>query len=71
MPSGSSFTTSGLAKLGDGLSKMGSLVAPKALTSDGDGSSNTGRASGADLISKSLANTSDINGLGGKVDLLA
>lgn len=46
------------------------LTSPRALTSDTDPSSNSGSASGADLLTKTLADTSQYNGLGGKIDII-
>ena len=49
------------------------LKSPRALTSDAQGTSNTTRASGADLVTRtiSLISTANVNGLGGRVDLIA
>ncbi len=49
---------------------MPALTSPRAITSDANGVSNSQRAAGIDLISKSLAGTSQVNGLGGKLDML-
>ena len=49
---------------------MPPLTSPRALTSDRNGNPNSGRAGGAELIARMLANTSQINGLGGKIDLV-
>lgn len=57
--------------LKDSLPGLASLTSGRALTSDVDGSSNSGRAAGSELITRALASTTEIDGLGGKVDLLA
>jgi len=51
--------------------KMPPLTSPRALTSDNNEASNSGSAGGAELITRALANTSQINGLGGKIDIVA
>ncbi|MDP6775223.1 MAG: hypothetical protein QGI83_00495 [Candidatus Latescibacteria bacterium] len=49
---------------------MPALTSPRAITSDANGTANSQRAAGMDLISKSLASTSQINGRGGRLDVL-
>jgi len=53
--------------------KMSPLTTPRPITADAQGTSNSLRASGADLITRTfnLIDTSSINGLGGRVDLIA
>jgi len=72
MPSNTSIrTASDLPKLGQTTPQLPPLTSARALTSDSDKSSNSGSASGADLLTRSLANTSQINGQGGNIDILA
>jgi hypothetical protein len=72
MPSNTSIrTATDLPGLGQTTPKLPPLTSPRALTSDGDKSSNSGSASGADLLTRSLANTSQINGQGGNIDIVA
>ncbi|MDA0748647.1 MAG: hypothetical protein O2954_19180 [bacterium] len=62
--------SSPLPTLGQTRPNMPSLVGGRAITSDGDVASNSGRAAGADLITKVLQNTGPVNGLGGEIDVL-
>ena len=73
MPSQASLSASlpNFRSLKDSLPRLMTLTSGRALTSDADGSSNSGRAAGSELITRALASTTEINGLGGKVDLLA
>lgn len=64
------FSTPNFPRLGQATPNLRPLTSPRALTSDGDTSSNSGSASGADLLTRSLANTSQLNGLGGKIDII-
>ena len=57
--------------LKDSLPRLRILTSGRALTSDADGASNSGRAAGSELVTRALASTSEVNGLGGKMDLLA
>ncbi|MBT3606508.1 MAG: hypothetical protein HOE48_04420 [Candidatus Latescibacteria bacterium] len=57
-------------QLGQTTPNLRPLTSPRALTSDGNASSNSGSASGADLLTRSLANTSQVNGQGGKIDII-
>lgn len=66
-----SFSVPSFPSLGNTRPSMPPLTSPRAITPDSNGVSNTGRAAGANLITRVLANTSQINGLGGRVDLLA
>ena len=50
---------------------MSPLTSGRPITSDGNGTANSGRAAGSELLTRMLANTSRINGLGGKLDLMA
>lgn len=59
-----------LPRLGQTTPGLRPLTSPRALTSDNNASSNSGSASGADLLTRSLANTSQINGQGGKIDII-
>lgn len=71
MPARTSFSSApNMPKLGQTTPSLQPLTSPRALTSDNNGSSNSGSASGADLLTRAFANTSQINGLGGKIDLV-
>ena len=59
-----------MPKLGQTTPSFRPITSPRPLTSDGNASSNSGSASGADLLTRSLANTSQINGQGGKIDII-
>ncbi len=60
-----------MPKLAQAQPNLSPLPSPRALTPDENGVSNSGRAAGGDLIARTLADTNQVNGLGGKVDLLA
>ena len=74
MPSGApSFTNPATIASSQGAPQFKPLSGPRALTSDAQGTSNSLRASGADLITRTinLVSTTNVNGLGGRVDLIA
>ncbi len=72
MPDSTSLSASlpDFGSLKNSLSGLAALTSGRALTSDVDGASNSGRAAGSELVTRALASTSEINGLGGKVDLV-
>jgi len=49
---------------------MPALTSGRTITPDRNGVSNTGRAAGANLVTRVLADTSQINGVGGNVDVV-
>lgn len=61
----------GFRKLGEGLSRLSSLNGPKPLTSDSNETTNSGGAAGSELVSQMLLNTSEVTGLGSKIDMMA
>ena len=71
MPARANTLLSGFRRLGEGLRQANPLTSPRPLTSDGNNTSNSGQASGSDLISRVLLNTSEITGLGGSLDVVA
>jgi len=68
-----SFTNPTTVAGSQGAPNMKPLPSPRAITSDAQGTSNSPSASGADLFSRTISqiNTSQVNGLGGRVDLIA
>lgn len=68
-----SFTSPATVGGSQGTSNMKPLTSPRALTSDAQGTSNSSSASGADLVTRTinLISTANVNGLGGRVDLIA
>jgi hypothetical protein len=50
--------------------QMPAMPNARPITGDGDGSANSTRAAGADLLNRSLLDTSKLNGKGGRLDLL-
>ena len=70
MISNVSFALPHMPRLGDTRPQMPPLTTGRAITPDRNGVSNTDRAAGASLVTRVLADTSQINGLGGSVDVV-
>ena len=71
MPSASGVSLPGFRRLGEGLRQLRSLPSSQPLASDPSlGAADSGSAALVSTGSHLLLNTSQINGLGGKLDLL-
>ena len=71
MPTRADTLLSGFRRLGEGLRQANPLKSARPLTTDANNTSNSGQASGSDLVSRVLLGTSGITGLGGKLDIVA
>ena len=71
MLAGVSLLAPRLPSLGEARPRMPALKSGRAITRDSNGVTNTTQAAGTHLVTRVLADTSRINGLGGQVDLIA